>query len=222
MTGVVRLVFPCEVRVPMAGVVRLVFPCEVRVPMTGVVRLVFPCEVRVPMTGVVRLVFPCEVRVPMTGVVRLVFPCEVRVPMTGVVRLVFPCEVRVPMTGVVRLVFPCEVRVRAYDNGQPSRDSITTVKIYLNRNLHCPRWNSDNVRADIMETLDLGSEVGRVEAHDDDTQVRGARRGVRGRPGQSSLMYVYVGLYFRHKTCIIQITVHSKLPMLCSALILTC
>lgn len=71
-----------------------------------------------------------------------------------------------------------QIRVRAYDDGVPPRENITTAAIFVNRNLNCPRWRQAGVSANIMETHDITNVVARVEATDADRQVQWAQRGV--------------------------------------------
>ncbi len=61
--------------------------------------------------------------------------------------------------------------MRAYDNGVPERENITTVTVNVNRNLKCPRWKQGHVTSTIMETLDIASMVAQVVAEDRDNQV---------------------------------------------------
>ena len=64
-----------------------------------------------------------------------------------------------------------QLRVRAFDDGVPPRENITTVAISVNRNLNCPRWRQGSITVNIMETHDITSSVARVEATDSDPQV---------------------------------------------------
>ncbi len=71
--------------------------------------------------------------------------------------------------------------MRAYDDGVPPRENVTTVVVTVNRNINCPRWRQSSVAANIMETHDITSLVARVEATDADRQVR--KRAIQLLPG---------------------------------------
>ena len=64
-----------------------------------------------------------------------------------------------------------QIRVRAYDDGTPAKEAITTVKVTVNRNLRCPQWRSGDKTIEIYENLDIGEEVTSVQATDNDDQV---------------------------------------------------
>ena len=69
------------------------------------------------------------------------------------------------------LYFCFQLRVLAKDGGTPSRTATTIVTIDVDRNLNSPRFNPNNARVNIPETLAAGSLVTSVTASDEDTQA---------------------------------------------------
>ncbi len=45
------------------------------------------------------------------------------------------------------------------------------MDVTVNRNLRCPSWRSGDKRVEVFETVDITTEIARVEAEDSDDEV---------------------------------------------------
>ena len=72
------------------------------------------------------------------------------------------------LVDVWKNIVSVQVRVRAYDDGIPSRSSVSRVTVNVDHNLYCPTWEDSSVQTEIMETHPLGDLVAQVEAEDRD------------------------------------------------------
>ena len=70
-------------------------------------------------------------------------------------------------------VLSLQIRVEVYDNGQPSLNDISIVKVSVNRNLNPPRFTegNGNQEVSILYSQVLGSPIAVVEASDADAQA---------------------------------------------------
>ena len=61
--------------------------------------------------------------------------------------------------------------MQALDSGIPPLSDVSTVTITVNRNLNAPKFKQTEYSAIILETINLGDVIARVEADDADRTV---------------------------------------------------
>ena len=57
------------------------------------------------------------------------------------------------------------------DNGTPAKWATTVARITVDRNLRCPRFRQDSRTVEVLETVDVGSELALIEVEDNDDRV---------------------------------------------------